>query len=150
VQQAIQAARNGDWSVTAGVVTAGGIDLVEGEYDLVLETAGAAEGTALALLADGGFVLLDTATTPELEAEGLARDVVRVVQDARKAAGLDVSDRIRLGLGLDAAGVEAAILHRELIARETLAVELDIVEGEGDDAKPVGDGSSLVVRVEKA
>ena len=66
----------------------------------MLETA-QADGestTALALLPGGGFVLLDTVTTPELEAEGLARDVIRAVQDTRKAAGLDVSDRIRLDL----------------------------------------------------
>ena len=52
----------------------------------------------------GGFALLDTATTPELEAEGLARDIIRAVQDTRKAAGLDVSDRIRLGLAVRARG----------------------------------------------
>lgn len=43
-------------------------------------------------------MLLDTATTPELEAEGLARDLIRAVQDTRKAAGFDVSDRIHLDL----------------------------------------------------
>ena len=58
--------------------------------------------SALALLADGGFVILDTATTPELEAEGLARDIVRAVQDARKAAGLEVGDRIGSRSPLDA------------------------------------------------
>ena len=72
-----------------------------GEYELVLETAGRrTTRRALALLPGGGFVLLDTATTPELEAEGLARDVIRAVQDTRKAAGFDVSDRIRLDAGL--------------------------------------------------
>ncbi len=125
VQTVIKAARAGDWSEQDGVVTAGGIALEEGEYDLVLETAGA-EGnsdSALALLAGGGFVLLDTATTPALEAEGLARDVVRSVQDTRKAAGFDVSDRIELGLIFSNAGdADAVSFVTEVdIAAETLA-----------------------------
>jgi len=128
VQQVIGAARAGDWSEHDGVVTVGGIDLVEGEYELVLETAQADEesSSALALLAGGGFVLLDTRTTPELEAEGLARDVIRAVQDTRKAAGLDVSDRIRLALTFEheddarALGLAADVD----IATETLALEL--------------------------
>ena len=152
VQQAIQAARSGDWSLDGETVVAGGIALQAGEYDLVLEASGAGDGgNALGLLADGGFVILDTATTPELEAEGLARDVVRAVQDARKAAGLAVGDRIRLTLTLDAAGVTAAEAHRDLIGRETLAPEVVIAEGavDGDDARPVGEGSKLAVAVEK-
>ena len=48
------------------------------------------------MLPSGGFVVLDTAVTPELAAEGLARDLVRAVQQARRDAGLDVSDRIAL------------------------------------------------------
>jgi len=128
VQQVIGAARAGDWSEHDGVVTVGGIELVEGEYELVLETAQADEesSSALALLAGGGFVLLDTRTTPELEAEGLARDVIRAVQDTRKAAGLDVSDRIRLALTFEheddarALGLAADVD----IATETLALEL--------------------------
>ena len=51
---------------------------------------------ATATLPGGGFILLDTAVTPELAAEGLARDVIRAVQQARRTAGLDVSDRIGL------------------------------------------------------
>lgn len=152
VQQAIQAARSGDWSLDGETVVAGGIALEPGEYDLVLEAAGAGEGgSALGLLADGGFVILDVQTTPELEAEGLARDVVRAVQESRKAAGLEVGDRIRLELTLDAAGVAAAESHRELIARETLATEVRIAEGDvsGDGARPVGEGSKLVVAVAK-
>jgi isoleucyl-tRNA synthetase len=100
VQQVIKAARAGDWSESNGVVTAGGIDLVGGEYELVLEAQDAGDGghAALALLPGGGFALLDTQTTPELEAEGLARDVIRAVQDTRKSAGFDVSDRIVLDL----------------------------------------------------
>ncbi|MFF2051632.1 isoleucine--tRNA ligase [Leifsonia sp. NPDC058194] len=128
VQQVIGAARAGDWSEHDGVVTVGGIELAEGEYELVLETTQADEGSssALALLPGGGFVLLDTVTTPELEAEGLARDIIRAVQDTRKAAGLDVSDRIRLALTFEHDDDARALdLAADVdIANETLALEL--------------------------
>jgi isoleucyl-tRNA synthetase len=125
VQTVIKAARAGDWSEQDGVVVAGGVPLQPGEYDLVLETAttDGSSDAALALLAGGGFVLLDTATTPALEAEGLARDVVRSVQDTRKAAGFDVSDRITLGLVFaDAGDADAVSFVTDVdIAAETLA-----------------------------
>ncbi|WP_157001187.1 isoleucine--tRNA ligase [Agromyces laixinhei] len=152
VQQAIRAARSGDWSAEGDTVVAGGIQLEAGEYELVLEAGGSGDAaSALALLADGGFVILDTATTPELEAEGLARDVVRAVQESRKAAGLEVGDRIRLTLTLDEAGAAAAERHRELIGGETLAIELAVIAGTpGDDARPVGESSRLTVEVATA
>ncbi|WP_396129975.1 isoleucine--tRNA ligase [Agromyces aerolatus] len=158
VQQAIQAARSGDWSVNGEGVVSGGIALQPGEYELVLEAGGAGDGErALGLLADGGFTILDTATTPELEAEGLARDIVRAVQETRKAHGLDVGDRIRLGLTLDPGGATAAAAHRELIAGETLATELEIavLDTPGVDlsaiegARTVGESSTLLVDLEK-
>lgn len=122
VQTVIKAAKAGDWSETDGVVTAGGIALEPSEYELALETAGRPEGEALALVPTGGVVLLDTQTTPELEAEGLARDAIRVVQEARKNADLDVSDRIVLALNVSPDDAEALQAHAELIAGETLAV----------------------------
>ena len=154
VQLAIRAAREGDWSEIDGVVTAGGIALQNGEYEVVLEAADAEHsGRAIALLPGGGFVLLNTTTTDELEAEGLARDVVRVVQESRKRSGLDVSDRIRLRLVLDRVGVDAVRAHSELVSAETLAVELDLdvddTVGSADDATPVGAGSALLVSLEK-
>ncbi|WP_085368463.1 isoleucine--tRNA ligase [Leifsonia sp. NCR5] len=134
VQQVIQAARAGDWSETDGVVTAGGVELADGEYELVLETAQAdGESTsALALLPGGGFVLLDTVTTPELQAEGLARDIIRAVQDTRKAAGLDVSDRIRLNLAFAHGDDVAALgLAGDVdIATETLALVVEFAAAE--------------------
>ncbi|MRX44912.1 isoleucine--tRNA ligase [Agromyces sp. Q22] len=152
VQQAIRAARAGDWALDGDVVAAGGIALEPGEYELVLEASGGAEGgNALGLLADGGFAILDVRTTPELEAEGLARDIVRAVQESRKAAGLEVGDRIRLDLTLDAAGAAAAEAHRDLIGRETLAPEVLVSVGEvdGEGAHKVGEGSKLLVSVAK-
>jgi isoleucyl-tRNA synthetase len=136
------------------VVTADGIELREAEYDLMLEVANDESDAALALLSDGGFVLLETQTTPMLEAEGLARDVVRAVQDARKSAGLDVSDRIRLKLVLDREGAAAVREFAELITAETLAVDLDVAEDDAvsvaESRIAVGDDSALIVTVEKA
>ncbi|MCU1560435.1 isoleucine--tRNA ligase [Mycetocola sp.] len=130
VQTVIKAARAGNWSEQDGVVVAGGVPLEVGEYELVLETAATDgdSGSALALLAGGGFVLLDTATTPALEAEGLARDVVRSVQDTRKAAGFDVSDRIALGLVFsDPGDADAVSFVTDVdIAAETLATTSSI------------------------
>ena len=124
VQQAIKAAREGDWSEVDGTVVAGGIPLEPAEYDLVVETAGRPDGEALAVLTTGGFVLLDTVTTPELEAEGLARDMIRGIQDTRKAAGFDVSDRIALTLTFDDPADAAAVAQAfdvAGVASETLA-----------------------------
>ena len=121
VQRVIRAAKDGFWTEDAGVVTADGVVLEPHEYELVLETTGRPEGEALAIVPSGGFVLLDTLTTPELESEGLARDAIRVVQEARKNADLDVSDRIVLTLDVAVANVDALLAHGEFIAGETLA-----------------------------
>lgn len=147
VQQVIGATKAGDWSVVDGVVTAGGIALEEGEYELVLDVADTA--VAVSFLGTGGFVVLDTVVTPELEAEGLARDVVRAVQQARKDAGLDVSDRIRLEIEGDGVAVLAMREHQDLIAGETLAVELELIDGHGGNVE-VGARSSIRVGVVKA
>jgi isoleucyl-tRNA synthetase len=127
VQRIIQAAKAGDWSETAGIVTAGGTELVEGEYELTLETSETEGGSqrALALLPGEGFVLLDTVTTDELEAEGLARDLIRAVQDTRKSAGFDVSDRIRLDVVCFADSDAQALMSVTAvdIAGDTLATQ---------------------------
>jgi isoleucyl-tRNA synthetase len=122
VQQVIQAARTGDWLIGSDSVVVGGEPLREGEYDLELQAAD--PSSAIAFLGDGGFVILDTITTPELEAEGLARDIIRAIQDTRKAAGLQVSDRISLTVtGSVAADIDALAAFGGVIAGETLALQ---------------------------
>ncbi|GAA4130362.1 isoleucine--tRNA ligase [Nocardioides fonticola] len=159
VQVAIKGSKSGDWSVDAdGVVTAGGLVLEEGEY--TLETvAGSADDTVATGMLAGGFVVLDCVVTPELAAEGLARDVVRAVQQARKDAGLEVSDRIALTLGHGGDDVVRSALetHRDLIAGETLATSVELVDAldgaaGADGAAPVavGDGQSVAVGVVRA
>ena len=129
VQHVIAGAKAGLWSEQDGVIVVDGIALEPGEYDLTLEAGGVAEGTAIALLGGGGFVLLDTTTTPELEAEGLARDVIRAVQDTRKAAGFEVSDRIRLEVEFESESDATAVVagfDAADVAGETLAVSYAI------------------------
>lgn len=147
VQRVIQASKAGDWSADGDAVVAGGVALQEGEYELELTVAD--PSSAIAFLSSGGFVVLDTNVTPELAAEGLARDVVRVVQQARKDAGLEVTDRIRLSLTGDADAVAAIEAHRELIAGETLATDLVVGEAEGG-ATPVRDASAVTIEVSRA
>jgi isoleucyl-tRNA synthetase len=69
----------------------------------------------------GRFVALDAHLTPELKAEGMARELVSRIQRLRKAAGFAVSDRIRLWLWGAAELEDAARLHQGWIAGEVLA-----------------------------
>jgi len=152
VQQVIPAAKKGDWEPRGENVVVGGVELVPGEF--TLELAVADPSAAISFVGDGGFVLLDTATTPELEAEGLARDVVRAVQQARKTAGLDVGDRIVTTLVVEPASQAAIEAHRELIASETLTTELvvDVQEdvAQRDEKVAVGSGAAVTVEVQRA
>jgi isoleucyl-tRNA synthetase len=94
-------------------------------------------------------VALDTRLDNRLVAEGLARDVVSRIQQARRGAGLDVADRIRLRWSTGDARLASAVEdHRDYIAAETLAEEMEQADGlEG--ARSEVDGSELVVVVEK-
>ncbi len=152
VQTAIRGSKSGDWSVRDdGTVAAGGLELLEGEF--TLETvAGDREGasTATGMLAGGGFVVLETAVTPELAAEGLARDVVRAVQQARRDAGLDVSDRIHLVVGGTAALADAVRSHQDLVAGETLATSVEVVDDAGGDPVLLGEGEQATLRLRRA
>jgi isoleucyl-tRNA synthetase len=149
VQQVIKAVKAGDWSVSGGVVTAGGVELRDGEYDLRLTPTDA--DSSAPLPGDAGVVVLDVEVTPELAAEGLAKDVIRAVQQARRDAALDVADRIHLTLEPSSDGVRAAVeAHRELVMGETLASSLTFGTLSGDvPATEVADGGSVRVAVAK-
>ncbi|NYJ00546.1 isoleucyl-tRNA synthetase [Nocardioides thalensis] len=151
VQAAIKGSKSGDWSVAPdGAVTSGGLALVEGEYSLETVVGSAADGAATGMLPGGGFVVLDTVVTPELAEEGLARDLVRAVQQARKDAGLDVSDRIHLVLAGTASVVAAARAHEQLITRETLATSYAVEEHMTGTEIPLGDGELATVSLARA
>ena len=125
------AAREGAWEETEDGVLLRldpPVRLRGGQYALTTLVQGE-EGSVASVLPSGAYIALDTTLDPELEAEGYARDVIRAVQDARKAAGLHVADRISLTLQVPAEHVEAVRAHTDLIAAETLALETDVLAG---------------------
>ncbi|MFC4001999.1 isoleucine--tRNA ligase [Prauserella oleivorans] len=148
VQRVIKAVKAGEWSTSPdGAVVAAGIELRDGEYErrLVAKDPGA----AAELPGGSGLVRLDTDVTPELSAEGVARDLVRVVQQARRDAGLDVADRITLTVDAPESVVAAARAHETFLAEETLAVAVDYGTLTDGFAGAVGDGDKVTVAVAK-
>ena len=146
-QKVIRAVKAGEWERRAdGTVVAGGVELLPGEYEERLVSTD--PGAAAALPGGSGLVVLDTEVTPELAAEGLARDAVRVVQQARRAAELNVSDRIALTLELPEDVAEAVRAHEAFVAAETLAESVSYGPA-GADAHEgsVGDGVRIRVTV---
>jgi isoleucyl-tRNA synthetase len=118
-QDVIKAVKTGNWRQDGEQVFAGDIELFAGEYTLKMV---AAEGTASSALGDGlGMVTLDIEITPELAAEGTARDLIRLVQQARREADLEVSDRIELTLGVSESVRRQVQPFIDELARETLA-----------------------------
>ena len=103
-------------------IEAGGETLNLQAEDFLVESA-SAEGYSCAE-EDGWLVGLDTRIDEPLRREGLARELVRTVQEARKQAGLQVSDRIRLSISGSSAVAAALDVHREYVMGETLSEEL--------------------------
>ena len=134
VQHVIRGAKSGTWSLVDGKVVVDGVELLEEEYELTLvaDLASGDSTNLVGILPSGGFVILDGAVTPELEVEGAARDLIRLIQQARKDADLDVSDRIKLSIIGEATVLEAITKHEELIKGETLTLELVASSGSGE------------------
>jgi isoleucyl-tRNA synthetase len=107
-------------------VVLGGESVELGPDDVQLRVRGQ---QGFAVSREGGEVVaLDLQVDEGLRKRGLARDVVRLVQDLRKTSGLEVSDRIRLHL----TGLDAIAEHVDFIAREVLATEVLTEPGEGE------------------
>lgn len=128
VQRAIKAVKSGNYERRGDAVVADGIELVAGEFTERLVAADPDSTTQI----DGvdGLVVLDMTLTEELEAEGWAADVIRGLQDARKASGFEVSDRIEVKLVVPEEKREWALRHTDMIAGEVLATSFEVVTGE--------------------
>jgi len=146
--------------VARRVAAGGSVPVTE---EIVLEPdellVDAVEREGYAVMEEGGYtVALDTALTPELIREGMARDLVRVIQDARKAAGLNIEDTIALWVAMDTENEDDTETRTMLdeyeryISGETLATRFTIApvpEGAATTAVTLG-GVPLVIGLEKS
>ncbi len=124
-QKVLAAARQGNWSrVSDDEVEAAGVTLAPNEFAVRLKPRD--EVSSRSLPRNDGVVTLDLEVTPALARLGLARDLIRTVQMARRDAGLHVSDHIRLVLDLDREAGDAVGSHRRYLMEQTLADDLEL------------------------
>ncbi|MHB1129587.1 MAG: isoleucine--tRNA ligase [Ilumatobacteraceae bacterium] len=149
-QSVFAALKRGEWKQLGDAVLVDGTELQPSEYFFKVGRSGHSleDASAVSVLSDGeGMVTLDMQVTPELEAEGAARDVVRLVQQARREAGLAVSDRITLTLGFPQPLRGQVEGHMETLKRETLA--LSVVWDDSLAPTTELDGISIALGVER-
>ena len=132
VQRVFAAARSGDWETRGdGAVAVAGQVLDVDEYELVLESPDGV--VAAALRSNDAVVSIDADVTPELEAEGLARDMVREIQNARRTEDLVVTDRIEVWITAACATALGSLeAHRNYVSEQVLATDI------GTDPAPGG------------
>ena len=123
VQSVFTAAKNGDWELNKdGTATVAGVLLNEEEFDLGLQPH---EGIIAATLNSGDAVIvLNTEITEDLAQEGIARDLIRQVQQARRDAGLVVTDRIQIWLEGGEKVLNAVKSFEDYVASQILATEI--------------------------
>jgi isoleucyl-tRNA synthetase len=144
-------ARSGEWQLLDdGRVAVGGVELEPDEFQL---SARARPGHEVAEEGDL-LVALDTELTDELAAEGLAREVAHRLQNLRKAAAYDISDRVHAWIGGDAGALTRLEPHRNWLAAEILATELTLggdAPAEADATESLDlDGSRLRLALRRA
>lgn len=148
MKDVMMASRQGEFTLNDdGTAVVAGETLGEGDFEMRLESA---EGTAAEPFDKIGAAVLDVSVDADQESEGLARDLIRAVQTARKEADLDVSDRIVLGVEGDEVVAAAMATHGEMIKSETLAVELSASLGDGFTTEAKLTGHVAKVSVKKA
>ncbi|MCV0403956.1 MAG: isoleucine--tRNA ligase [Chloroflexi bacterium] len=144
--------RSGAWSLNEdGTATVGEATLQPDEFQL---TARARPGHEVAEEGDV-LVALDTEIDDELATEGLAREVAHRLQALRKAAGYEISDRIRVGIAAEPEVADRLESHRAWLADELLAAELalgpEAAVGDADAAETADlDGVTVALSVARA
>ena len=128
-QAVIRASKSGDWTLSeSGKVSAAGIELFPEEFELRLRPNTSESSRVLSDLKS--LVVLDVSVTRDLEIEGIARDIIRLVQNARKDSSFHVSDRIDVSVIVrtdpELKITQALQSHGELISSSILARSLNV------------------------
>ncbi|MFC1541798.1 isoleucine--tRNA ligase [Candidatus Latescibacterota bacterium] len=128
MKEILNAVKSGEGEILDnGILRVNGEDIQPDEFELRII---AEEGHAC--MSEGGiFACLDLQITRELELEGLARDIIRLVQNARREADLVPDERISLGVKAKGDLPEAIEKHTDLIKSEVLASALSLSEISG-------------------
>ncbi len=124
----IPSVKRGDYEIVGDKLHTAGYILNSDEFEQRLTVRRDVSGAALP--DNTAVVVLDTDVNAELIAEGLANDALRFIQDTRKTAGLDVSDRIILTYSADPALAIAIEQHKKRIMRDALIVEMRAGDGQ--------------------
>ncbi|MDW7670433.1 MAG: isoleucine--tRNA ligase [Bacillota bacterium] len=122
-------------------------EAVEITKDMVMIAIAAKEGFTVEM-GNNRFVILDTTLTDELVNEGLAREFVSKVQQMRKSNGYEVMDNITIVFNGNEAVEKAVELHKEYIKKETLAITIEAVSGEGMEIQNLN-GHNTGIRLTK-
>ncbi|VXC83706.1 Isoleucine--tRNA ligase [Oceanicaulis sp. 350] len=148
MKDVMAASRSGDFTLNDdGTASVAGQTLAAEEFTMRVVTD---EGSDAEPFAGTGAIVLDTSVDEDQAREGLARDLIRAIQTARKDAGLDVSDRIALGISGGDAVAAAIAAHGDFIRDETLAVSLSTEPGAGFVSETDIQGDAVRISVEKA
>jgi isoleucyl-tRNA synthetase len=125
MKEVFAAQRAGNWRERHdGKVEIGPLVLDPGQFEIKINTP---HGMAAQSFDQGrGVVVLDVTVTDELQAEGWARDVVRLIQNARKIANLHLTDRISAKIQTHGLLKAAIHMHRDVISNDTLAAQLEL------------------------
>ncbi len=146
LKEIIPAVKRGDYEIAGDKLIAAGHTLNADEFELRLTVKDGVTGAATP--DNTAVVVLDTELNSELVAEGLANDALRFIQDTRKAAGLDVSDRIRLIYSADPALAMALDAHKKRIMRDALITQMNT--GIAGEYETEIEGYRLSISVERA
>ena len=145
LREIIPAVKQGAYEISGDKLVVGAHTLNADEFENRLTVLPGITGAALP--DNTAVIVLDTEMNAELVAEGLANDALRFIQDSRKAAGLDVSDRIKLTYNADPALAAAIDAHRARIMSDALVVEM--TRGDGEYETQI-EGYAITIGIQKA